>query len=83
MKITSPAPEGLVDQEDLGVHLGRDRERQPGVHAARIVFERQVGELAEPGELVDPLDPLPHLAGLDPEHRAVEQDVVRSRTVPG
>ena len=38
--------EGLVDQQDVGMDLGGDREGQPHVHAARIILQRQVGELA-------------------------------------
>ena len=54
--------ERLVDQEDVGLDLGRDREGQPHVHAAGVVLQRQLGELAQAGELVDPLDLGLHLA---------------------
>ena len=45
--------ERLVDHQDLGVDLGGDREGQPHVHPAGVILQRQVGELAQAGELVD------------------------------
>ena len=72
-------PEGLVDQQDLGIDLGGDAERQPHVHPAGVVLQREVGELAQAGELVDPLHLGQHLAPGEAEHRPVEQDVVEAR----
>ncbi len=68
--------ERLVDQQDVRIDLGGDGKRQPHVHAAGIILERHVGELAQPGELVDPIDQLQHPAAAEAQHRAIEQDVV-------
>ena len=43
----------FVDEKDLGLQVSGDRERQPDVHAARIVLDRRVDELADFGELDD------------------------------
>ena len=43
----------LVDDEDLAIHVGRDRERQPHVHAAGIVLHRRVDERLDLGERHD------------------------------
>ena len=43
----------LVRQQDVGLHVDRDRERQPQVHAARILAQRVVDEVVQLGELDD------------------------------
>ena len=43
--------EHLVDQQDVGVDLDRDRERQADVHARGVVLELEVLELAQLGEV--------------------------------
>ena len=45
--------EHLVDQQHVGVDLDHHREREPHVHARRVVLELQVLELAQLGELDD------------------------------
>ena len=45
--------EHLVDEQDLRLEMGGDRERQPHVHAARVALHRRVDELLDPGELDD------------------------------
>ena len=68
--------EHLVDDEDLGLQVGRHGEGQPHVHAAGIVLARGVEELVDAGEV----DDLVELAGdLPPRHaedRAVQVDVL-------
>ena len=54
--------QALVDQENLGVDLGGDGEGQPHVHAAGVVLQRQVREVAKPGEFEDAIDLGLHLA---------------------
>ena len=71
--------EDLVDDEDLGVDVDRDREAEPHVHPRRVGLDRLVDELREPGELDDrrelPLD----LAARQAEHDAVDDDVLAAR----
>ena len=45
--------EHLVDEQDLGLEVRGDREREPHVHAARVALHRRVDELLDPGELDD------------------------------
>ena len=45
----------LVDQQDLVVLGGRDREPQPRAHARRVRFHRQVDGVADAGEVDDAL----------------------------
>ena len=66
----------LVDHQDVGLHVHRDRETEPHVHAARVVLDRRVDEVFEPGELDDVVDDRVDLASRQPEDRAVEVDVL-------
>ena len=43
----------LVDDQDLGLEVRGHRERQPHVHAARVVLHRRVDELLDLGERDD------------------------------
>ena len=45
--------QGLVDDQDFGVHMNRGGERQPDVHAARILFDRARDEFADLRECFD------------------------------
>ena len=45
--------EHLVDEEDLGVDVDGDRERQPHVHARRVELDLVVDELLDAGEVDD------------------------------
>ena len=54
--------EHLVDQQHVGVDLDHHREREPHVHARRVVLELEVLELAQLGELDDALVALARLA---------------------
>ena len=45
--------EHLVDQQHLGLDVGGDGEAEPHEHARRVVLDRRVDELLEPGELDD------------------------------
>ena len=52
--------EHLVDEQDLGLEVRRDGEREPHVHAARVALDGSVEELLDLGERDDlvelPLD---------------------------
>ena len=43
----------LVDEQDLGLEVRGDREREPHVHAARVALHGRVDELLDAGELDD------------------------------
>ena len=48
--------EHFVDEQDLGLEMRGDRERQPQVHAARVALDRRVEEpldLREGDDLVE------------------------------
>ena len=49
--------EHLVDQQDVGVEVRGDGERQPQVHARRVPLHRRVEEPLDPGELDDLVEP--------------------------
>src|SRR3954469_8550590 len=71
-----PDREYLVEQEDLGIEMSGDREREPDVHPGRIPLDGDVDEVADPGE-VDDLVELPlGFSARHAEDRAVEEHVV-------
>ena len=53
--------EHLVHQQDVGLDLHRDRERQPHRHPRRVVAQVEVHELLELGERDDLVEALPGL----------------------
>ena len=69
----------LVDEQDLGLHVGGDGEAEAQVHARRVALHRGVHELLEPGEGDDLVEPGAHLALGHPEDRAVEVGVLDAR----
>ena len=68
--------EHLVDEQDLGLEVRRDREREADVHAARVALHGRVDELLDAGELDDLVEALLDLAALHAEDRAVQVDVL-------
>ena len=66
----------LVDQEDVGLHVDGDREREPAVHPGRVRAHRHVHELAKLGELRDLLVLRGHLLAGQTGRQAAEDDVV-------
>ncbi len=73
--------EHLVDDEHLRFEMGRDREAQPHLHAAREVLHGCVDEALDPGELDDRVELLTHLGAAHPEDRSREEDVLPPREV--
>ena len=71
----------LVDEQDLGVDVDRDREAQPDVHARRVVPHRRVDELLEPGERHDVVEHAIDVGLLHAEDRRVEVHVFASRQI--
>ena len=76
LKVAVADRQRLVDDEDVGIDVDGDRERQPHVHAGRVRLHRPVEERAELGELQDRRQPLLHLGGREPEDGGVERGVV-------
>ena len=70
--------EHLVDEQDLRLEVGRDGEREPDVHAARVALDRCVDEPLHAGELDDVVEALLDLPALHPEDRPVQVDVLAS-----
>jgi hypothetical protein len=68
--------EHLVDQQDVGVDLDRDREGQPYVHPRGVVLQLEVLELLELGELDHALVARAGLLRGEAEHDAVQRDVL-------
>ena len=76
LELGVPDREHLVDEQDLGLEMRGDRERQPHVHPARVPLHGRVDEPLDAGEL-DDLGELPlDLAPLHSEHGAVQEDVL-------
>ena len=66
----------LVDQQDVGVDLDRDREREPDLHAGRVVLELELLEFLQLREVDHRVEPLARLARGEPHHDPVHHDVV-------
>ena len=62
-KKASPTDEGFVDDEDVGIDVGDDRERESDYHPARIGLDRLIDEVADIGEGGDVVEALPRSAG--------------------
>ena len=61
--------EHLVDDEDLGLEVRGDREREPHRHAAAVALHRDLEEALDAGELDDRVELSRDLAALHPEDR--------------
>ena len=68
--------EHLVEQQDLRIEVRRDREREPDLHSRRVALDRDVDEVADPGELDDLVELPLRLGARHAEDRPVEKDVV-------
>ena len=68
--------EHLVDEQDLGLEVRRDGERQPHIHAARVAFDRRVDEALDLGERDDLVELARDLGALHAEDGAVQVDVL-------
>ena len=68
--------ENLVEQQDVGVDRGRDREAEPCAHARRVGLDRRVDELAEIGVRDDRRHQFAHDLVVEAKEGAGEQDVV-------
>ncbi len=66
----------LVEEQDVGVHRGGDGETEACPHPGGVGLDRGVDELADVGVLDDRLRPAAHLAVVDPQEGAGQEDVV-------
>jgi hypothetical protein len=74
-----PDRKHLVEQQQVGVDVHRDREPEPHVHPRRVRAHGDVGEGLELGEAQDLLDVLVDVAALEAVDRRVEVDVLAPR----
>ena len=70
----------LVDEQDLGLHVGGDGEAEAQVHARAVALDGRVHEPLEAGELDDRVELTSDLAAAHPEDRAVQVGVLESRS---
>ena len=75
--------EHLVDDQDLGVEVRRDRERQPDVHPARVALHGRVDELLDPAELDDLVELRTDLARASCRGSRRSGRCSRGRSAPG
>src|SRR5439155_20167225 len=69
----------LVDEEDVRLHVGGDREAEPRHHPRRVRSQRRVDELYEAGERHDIAEASRHVPTGMAEHRAIQEDVFAPR----
>ena len=68
--------EHLVEEQDVGLDVHRDREAQTQVHAGRVGLDGLVGEVLQLGERDDLVQVFVDVLALDAEHGRVEVDVL-------
>ena len=68
--------EHFVDEQHVRVDVDRDREAEPHVHPGRVGLDRRVDELLQLGELDDLVEAARDLLLRQPEHDAVDEDVL-------
>ena len=68
--------ENFIDNEDLGLKVGRHGKSQPDVHTGRITLHRGVEELLDLGEGHNFVEFAIDLGPFHPQDRAVEVDVL-------
>ena len=68
--------EDLVDEQDLRLEVGGDREGEPHRHPARVALHRGVEEALDVGEGDDFVEAVADLGAPHAEDRAVEEDVL-------
>src|SRR5258708_38443132 len=69
----------FVDEDNLGLEMRRDREPQPHVHSARIMFDRSVDKLVHFGECHDLVELALDFVSPHPENRAAQKNILAPR----
>ena len=67
--------EDFVHEQDVGIDLDGDGEAEADVHAAGVVLDGHVDEVAQFGEIDDAVEFFPHVLARDAQQRGVEIDV--------
>src|SRR5229473_8357949 len=73
--------EHLVDEKDLRLEVGCDRETEPGLHAARIPLDRRVEETLDTGECYDLVESARDLGPGHAENDAAHVDILAAGEV--
>ena len=71
----------LVDQEDVGIGVHGDGERETDVHTGRVELHLRVDEVADARELEDVVEVGLGLLAAQSEHGRVQVDVLAARQV--
>ena len=74
----SPTASTSSTEQDLRFEVRSDREREPHLHAARVVLDRRVDERVDVGERHDLVELPGNFRPPHPEDRAVDEDVFPS-----
>ena len=74
--------QNLVDDQDIGVHAGCDREPEADRHAGAVALERRIDELLELGERNDLVHFPADLRARQAEDRGIDIDVLATREIP-
>ena len=74
--------EGLIDNQDLGIHMDGGGKGQSHVHAAGIFFDRPVDEFADFGEGFDGGHGFVDLAAAQAHDLAIQDRRFRGRRIP-
>jgi len=77
-ELESRVPDGerLIDDQDVRVDVGGHRKSQPQHHAAGVRLDRLLHEIADLRKRGDGLEASGDLPPAEPEHGAVEEDVL-------
>src|SRR5215469_7550495 len=78
-EVNVPDRERFIDEEDFGVQVDGDRERQADDHATRVCFYGLADEVANFGESLDFRKAPVHVFGRQAEDGAVEVNIVAAR----
>ena len=66
----------FVDDQDVGIHVNRHREREPDKHSTGIRFQRPIHEFADLGKFLDRGNSLAGLSIREPKDRRIQENVL-------
>jgi len=76
LEVLVPHAEHLVDQQDLGLHVDRNRETQPDHHAGGVGLHRGIHEVRQLGELDDLIIDTCHSPLRHAEQAGIQKDIL-------